>query len=585
MMLADGSLSAAARAAALQRMAAGVDLLIVGGGVTGAGAALDAAARGLDVGLVEARDLASGASSKSSKLIHGGLRYLEMGDVGLVREALRERELLLGRLAPHLVSPVPFLWPLRGRAWERMYLGAGLVLYDTLGGARSVPRHRHLTRAGALREAPGLAPGGLAGAVQFHDAAEDDARMVAVLARTAAAHGALIATRTEMRELRRRGGRITGAVVHDHEHDETVTIPARSVALAAGAWTDGARASSGARFETRMHPSKGIHVVVPRDRIQMRTGLLARTEKSVLFVIPTAAGWLIGDTDTPWSHGADEVVASGADVDYVLAKANGLLADPLERDDVLGVFAGLRPLVGPATVSDTTRLSRRHVLERPLPGLTTIAGGKYTTYRVMAADLVDAAARELPDVPPSPTDRIPLLGAEGFVATWHRRARLAAGAGIEVAAIERLLRRYGDRVGEVLGIIAERPELAEPVAGGADHLAAEIVHACRHEGALRLEDVLERRTRLAITTRDRGTRAAGEVAALMAGALGWNEERTAREVTGWERRVAAERAGERERDDAGALAAYRAALARRPDGGERASRTEPPRGHEAEVRR
>ena len=561
MTLADGSLTPAARTAALERMAAGLDLLIVGGGITGVGAALDAAARGLDVGLVEARDLASGASSKSSKLIHGGLRYLEMGDIGLVREALRERELLLRTLAPHLVSPVPFLWPLRGRGWERVYLGSGLVLYDTLGGARSVPRHRHLTRAGARREAPGLSTTGLAGAVQFYDAAEDDARMVTVIARTAAAHGAQIATRAEMLELCRDGERITGAVVHDHERDETVTIPARSVALAAGAWTDGARASSGARFETQMHPSKGIHIVVPRDRIDMRTGLLARTEKSVLFVIPIDAGWLIGDTDTPWEHSPDQVVASGADVDYVLAKAGELLSDPLGRDDVLGVFAGLRPLVGPAAVSDTTRLSRQHVVERPLPGLTTIAGGKYTTYRVMAADLVDAATRELGDVPASPSDRTPLLGAEGFVSAWHRRARLAAEASVDLATIERLLRRYGDRVDELLELIAERPELAEPLPGDGGHIAAEVVHACRHEGALRLEDVLERRTRLAITTRDRGTLAAGEVASLMAEALGWNPERADREVAAWERRVAAEHAGEAERDDASALAAYRAVLA------------------------
>lgn len=560
-MIADGSLTPAARTAALQRMAAGLDLLIVGGGITGVGAALDAAARGLDVGLVEARDLASGASSKSSKLIHGGLRYLEMGDIGLVREALRERELLLRTLAPHLVSPVPFLWPLRGRSWERMYLGTGLFLYDTLGGARSVPRHRHLARAGARREAPGLRTTALAGAVQFHDAAEDDARMVAVIARTAAAHGAQIATRAEMRELCRDGARITGAVVHDHERDETVTIRARSVALAAGAWTDGARASSGARFETQMHPSKGIHIVVPRDRIDMRTGLLARTEKSVLFVIPTDAGWLIGDTDTPWTHSPDQVVASGADVDYVLAKANDLLTDRLGRDDVLGVFAGLRPLVGPAAVSDTTRLSRQHVVEQPLPGLTTIAGGKYTTYRVMAADLVDAAARELGDVPASPTDRTPLLGAEGFVSAWHRRARLAAEASVDVATIERLLRRYGGRVDELLKLIADRPELAEPLPGDGGHIAAEVVHACRHEGALRLEDVLERRTRLAITTRDRGTLAAGQVASLMADALGWDSERAGREVAAWQRRVAAEHAGEAERDDTSALAAYRAALA------------------------
>lgn len=557
----DGALNASARATALERMAAGLDLLVVGGGITGAGAALDAAARGLSVGLVEARDLASGASSKSSKLIHGGLRYLEMGDIALVREALRERELLLRTLAPHLVSPVPFLWPLRGRGWERLWLGAGLVLYDTLGGARSVPRHRHLTRTGALREAPGLSGDGLVGAVQFYDAAEDDARMVATVARTAAARGAQIATRAEVLELSRSGERITGALVRDHESGATVAIPARHVALAAGAWTDRVRASSGARFHSQMRPSKGIHVVVPRDRIPMATGLLSRTEKSVLFVIPTDAGWLIGDTDTPWMHSPDQVVASGADIDYVLAKANDLLTDPLSREDVIGVFAGLRPLVGSADTADTTRLSRREVVERPMPGLTTIAGGKYTTYRVMAAQLVDAAARDLADVPASPTERTPLLGADAFVAAWHRRSQLASELGIEAAWAERLLRRYGDRVEELRAIVAEQPQLAEPLPGGAGHLGVEVVHACRFEGALRLEDVLERRLRLAITTRDRGIDAAEKAASLMADVLGWDTEHIDREVAGWRRRVAAELAGEAERDDDSALAAYRAALA------------------------
>jgi glycerol-3-phosphate dehydrogenase len=561
MIRADGALNQASREAALKRMASGLDLLIVGGGITGVGAALDAAARGLDVGLVEARDFASGASSKSSKLIHGGLRYLEMGDIGLVREALRERELLLRRLAPHLVSPVPFLWPLGGRAWERLYLGAGLLLYDTIGGARSVPRHRHLTRAGALREAPGLSGEGLVGAVQFYDAAEDDAWMVSIVARTAAANGAFIATRTRMLELCRSGQRIIGAVVKDEESGTTLTVPARNVALAAGAWTDDVRASSGAHFDTQTRPSKGIHVIVPQERIQMRTGLLARTEKSVLFVIPTAAGWLIGDTDTPWAHGPDQVVASGADVDYVLAKANELLADPLGREDVVGVFAGLRPLVGPADAVDTTRLSREHVVERPLPGLTTIAGGKYTTYRVMAAALVDAATRELSDVPDSPTGGLPLLGADGFVAAWHRRAGLARELGIDLVSTERLLRRHGNRVYELLAIVSQDPALAQPLEGGAGHIAAEVVHACTHEGALRLEDVLERRTRLAITTRDRGTVAAPQVASLMAGALGWSVEHREQELLSWGRRVAAERAGEAERDDDSALAAYRAVLA------------------------
>src|SRR3954462_9245792 len=395
-----GALDPAARQRAIEALTAGnLDVLVVGGGITGAGAALDAATRGLRVGLVEARDLAAGTSRASSKLIHGGLRYLEMGALGLVREALRERELLLSRLAPHLVAPVPFLWPLRGRGWERAYLGAGLVLYDTLGGARSVPRHRHLGRRGALAVAPALRPDALVGAVQFHDALEDDARMVAVVARTAAADGAPIATRVRVTRFRRPGELEAG----DEEAGEPLVLRARHVAGAVGAWTDRLRELAGGRSSRRIVPSKGIHVFVPHDRIPMETGVLARTEKSVLFVIPWQGGWLIGDTDTPWAHGPGRPVATGADIDYLLAKTNALLAEPLTRADVHGVIAGLRPLVAEAARSDTTRISRKHVVESPAPGLTMIAGGKYTTYRVMAADLIDAVAAELGATAPSVT--------------------------------------------------------------------------------------------------------------------------------------------------------------------------------------
>ncbi len=537
------SLNSASRRRALEVAASGeLDVLIVGGGITGTGAALDAATRGLRVGLVEARDLAAGTSSASSKLIHGGLRYLEMGDIGLVREALRERELLLTRIAPHLVKPVPFLWPLRGRGWERAYLGAGLVLYDSIGGARSVPRHRHLSRRGALAAAPALREDALVGAVQFHDALDDDARMVAVVARTAAAHGAHIATRVRVTGFRGPGE--VEAV--DEETGETLVLRARHVASAAGAWTDRLRELAGGRSAWRNVHSKGIHVFVPRERIPMDTGVLARTEKSVLFVIPWQGGWLIGDTDTPWSGGADQPVAHGADVDYLLAKTNALLAEPLRRDDVHGVTVGLRPLIAEAARSDTTRISRQHVVESPAPGLTTIAGGKYTTYRVMAADLIDAVARALGNRTASVTRDVPLLGAEG------------------PRADDRFA-RYGASAAELVALIDERPELAEPLEGGGGHLRAEVVHACTHEGALHLEDVLERRTRLALTASDRGLRAAGPAAELMAGALDWSPDRTQREVEGWQARVAAGRAAEAEREDGRALEAYRGTLAERAD--------------------
>ncbi len=501
-----GALNPDARRRAIDAAGSGeLDLLVIGGGIAGAGAALDAATRGLRVALVEARDLASGTSSASSKLIHGGLRYLEMGDFGLVREALRERELLLTRLAPQLVSPVPFLWPLRGRGWERAYLGAGLALYDTLGGARSVPRHRHLSRRGALRVAPALRPDALVGAVQFHDAAEDDARMVLAVARTAAAHGAHIATRVRVTGFSGPGS--LDAV--DEESGEPLALRARHVVSAAGVWTDALRRLAGGASPRRIVPSKGIHIFVARERLALDTGVLARTEKSVLFVIPWQGGWLIGDTDTPWRHGAAEPVATRADLDYLLAKTNALLREPLGHADIHGVIAGLRPLVADVARTDTTRISRKHVVESPAAGLTTVAGGKYTTYRVMAADAVDAAARALGVRAHSVTRDVPLLGD--------------AAAG--------------------------------------DDIAAAAAYACTHEGALHLEDVLERRTRLALTAPDRGLSAAAPAAAAMAGALGWGRERERAEVDAWHARIAAARAAEAEPDDERALAAYRAVLA------------------------
>lgn len=560
----DGALSPASRARALQALRSGeLDLIIVGGGITGAGCALDAATRRLTVGLLEARDLASGASSASSKLIHGGLRYLEMGDFPLVREALRERELLLTRLAPHLVSPVPFLWPLRHPAWERAYLGAGLLLYDTIGGARSVPRHRHLTRRGALAVAPALRREAMVGAVQFHDASEDDARMVAIVARTAAAHGAHVATRVRVGGFELSDGRVTGVRAVDEETGEELLLRARHVAVAAGASTDELRRLAGGSSPWRMVPSKGIHIYVPADRIAIHTGVLSRTEKSVLFIIPWGGGWLIGDTDTAWPLAREEPVATAADVDYLLAKANALLERPLSRDDIHGVTAGLRPLLARAGTHNTTRVSRRDVIESPAPGLTTLAGGKYTTYRVMAARLVDAVVRSLTVTARSETQDVPLLGAAGLAAARSERHRLAARAGTSVETVDALVSRYGDRVEELVALIETRAELARPLRGGNGQLQAEIVHACTHEGALHLDDVLARRTRLVITSRDRGVGAAESAAGLMAQALGWSAAHTDAEVEAWRARVAAQRAAECGPDDATALRAFREMLAER----------------------
>jgi len=533
------------------------DILVVGGGVTGTGAAVDAATRGLSVALIEARDYAAGASSKSSKLIHGGLRYLEMLDFGLVREALRERKLLLTELAPHLVRPVPFLWPLTHRGWERPYVGAGLLLYDSIGGRRAVPRARHLSRAGALRLAPALRPDALVGAVQFYDAQEDDARMVACLARTAAGYGAALATNVRMDGVRTEGRRVTGVTAHDLLTGADLSIRARQTVLATGAWTTTAAwaGPAGAQDgQLQVRPSKGVHIVVPRDCIRMDTGLLTRTEKSVLFVIPWGDHWLIGDTDTEWPHDPAQPSASRADLDYLLAKANAMLRRPLTHADIEGVFAGLRPLVAGGLGGDTTKLSREHTVSTVAPGLTAIAGGKYTTYRVMARDLIDVAAAGL-HAPPSRTDTVPLVGAAGYAERRASAPRIATDHGLPLREISRLLSRYGSCVDDLLGLIRARPELGLPVDGAGGYLAAEIVYACTHEGAVRLDDVLARRTRAAIEVRDRGLAAAPHAAALMAPELGWDAARTGQEVARFRDAVAADLAGQAEPDD---LRAYRA---------------------------
>ena len=550
------ALSPAYRDSALAALAgAELDVLVVGGGVVGAGSALDATTRGLSVGLVEARDFASGTSSRSSKLIHGGLRYLEMLDFALVREALRERGLLLTRLAPHLVRPVRFLYPLRHHGWERAYAGTGVTLYDAMATGGGLPRHRNLTRRGALRECPALRKDALVGALQYYDAQVDDARHTLFLARTAAAYGAHVVSRAEVVGFLREGERVTGVRVHDLEHDRTFEVRAQQVINATGVWTDDTQALIGERGQFHVRASKGIHLVVPRDRIQSRTGLILRTATSVLFVIPWGRHWIIGTTDTDWMLDKAHPAASSTDIDYLLKHVNAALSTPLSRADVQGVYAGLRPLLSGESES-TSKLSREHTVGSPVPGLVVVAGGKYTTYRVMARDAVDACVHGLGrSVPPSCTRDVPLLGAEGFTALWNRRKVLAATSGLHVARVEHLLGRYGSLVTEVLELVRADPSLAGPVDGADDYLRAELVYAAGHEGARHLEDVLTRRTRISIETFDRGVTAAPVAASLMAGVLGWTEEQTAREVEHYRLRVEAERRSQEQPDDETADAA------------------------------
>ena len=533
-----------------------LDVLVIGGGIVGTGAALDAVTRGLRVGMLEARDWASGTSSRSSKLVHGGIRYLEQLDFRLVREALIERGLLLQRIAPHLVKPVRFLYPLTKPFYERLYIGAGMTLYDLFSytGLRppGVPHHRHLTKRQLLRAAPSLHPDAFTGGLTYWDAQVDDARYVANLARTASFYGAHVATRVKVEGFVKVGERVVGVKAHDLETDEHFEILAKQVVNATGVWTDETQAMVGERGQFKVRASKGVHLVVPRDRFQSKVGLLLRTEKSVLFVIPWGRHWLIGTTDTEWNLDKAHPAATAADIDYLLEKVNEVLAVPLTRDDVEGVFAGLRPLLAGES-DETSKLSREHIVAHSVPGLVVVAGGKWTTYRIMAKDAIDEAVAALDGkVSESVTENIGLLGAEGFEAAWNKRSKIAKAFGVHKVRVEHLLNRYGVMTDELLDILRERPELIEPLPGADDYIRAEVVYAATHEGALHLEDVLARRTRISIEAWDRGVSAAPVAAELMGQALGWDAARVEAETANYIARVGAERASQEQPDDAGA---------------------------------
>ncbi|WP_205781319.1 glycerol-3-phosphate dehydrogenase/oxidase [Planctomonas deserti] len=530
-----------------------LDILVVGGGIVGTGAALDAVTRGLSVGMLEARDWASGTSSRSSKLVHGGIRYLEQLDFRLVREALIERGLLLQRIAPHLVKPVRFLYPLKTPVIERLYIGAGMLLYDIFswsgGRPPGVPHHRHLSKRQVMRAIPSLSKDALVGGITYYDAQVDDARYVASLARTASFYGVHAASRVRVEGFIKVGQRVVGVHAHDVETGERFDVRARQVVNATGVWTDDTQAMVGERGQFKVRASKGVHLVVPRDRFQSNTGLLLRTEKSVLFVIPWGRHWLLGTTDTDWRLDKAHPAATAADIDYILEHVNQVLQVPLTREDVEGVYAGLRPLLAGES-EQTSKLSREHLVAHSVPGLVVIAGGKWTTYRVMAKDAIDEAVAALDGkVPQSVTQDIGLLGAEGYQAAWNRRGKIARAFGVHRARIEHLLNRYGTMTDEILDLLRERPELGEPLPGADDYIGAEVVYAASHESALHLEDVLARRTRISIEAWDRGVSAAPVAAALMADVLGWDAEREQSEVANYLKRVAAEVESQTQPDD------------------------------------
>jgi len=545
----DDRLNQRQRTEAIERMrgtteAAPLDVLVVGGGVVGAGAALDAAARGLSTGLIEASGFAAGTSSRSSRLAHGGLRYLEQLEFSLVHEALTERGLLLDRLAPHLVHPVPMIFPVVGKAWEKPYAGVGVTLYDALsrvgayGG--SMPRPRLLSNTVAKGLAPSLDTSGWKGAVQFYDAQINDARHTVAVLRSAVGRGAAIADGVRLLGLIRSGERVIGAHVAP-EDGEPFDVYAKIVLSATGVWTDEFLAMVGGEQPSRVRQAKGVHLVVRGGAITSTSAVIARTPQSVLFILPWGERWLIGTTDTPYDGDLAEPPVDDADVDYLIEQTNRWLEDPIGPDDILATYCGLRPLVAAEVAADredaTTQLSREHVVFEPAPGAVVVTGGKYTTYRVMAADAVDAAATILAmqaidgeAIPESTTDSIPLVGAAGYAELWSARRRLARSSGLSEPTIAHLLRRHGDRIGDVLALIEEEPSLGERLHPTSLHLAAEVVVAVTHEGARTLADIMLRRLRIGLELPDRGEPILQRVAELAAPGLGWTPDGVAEAV-------------------------------------------------------
>ena len=516
------------------------DLLVIGGGITGAGIARDAAMRGFRTALVEARDLASGTSSLSSRLIHGGLRYLEQGNFRLVREATRERRTLL-TIAPHLVRQLAFVFPVhtgdRVPLWK---LAAGMLLYDLLAPLRNVRRHRILGKRKLLAEEPMLRERGLVGGARYYDAQCDDSRLVVATARSAMLHGADIATYTRVIGLERSGGQVRGAVVED-EFMRQGQVRAAVVVNATGPWTDGLRRFEDPAAQPLLRRTRGAHVMVRRERLGHTAGitLTSPIDGRVMFVLPWGEFSYIGTTDTDEPRPPEAATPSEEDVHYLLRSANSCFPHAhLTEDDVVSSWAGVRALLDSGGAGSASSVSREHIIRRGPAGMFTIAGGKLTTYRSMAAELVDEVAAELarregrPRPEAAPTDTEPLPGGEAADLGPMRQTVLDMGLGAETT--DHLLRHYGTEAAAICNLgRLERGLLARL---HPDHPAieAEVVHHARRELATRIDDVLVRRIHLHYETPDHGAHAAPRVAALLGRELDWDEERVARELAAWQ---------------------------------------------------
>lgn len=530
-MSSDSPFSHVTRAENIDRLAAeSFDLLVIGGGITGAAIARDAALRGIKTALVEKDDFASGTSSRSARLIHGGLRYLEYYQFGLVFEALSERA-VMRKIAPRLVRPTPFMYPLyRGQEPGFIKLWAGMWLYDLLAQFRNVSRHRMLLARETARREPLVAREGLRGAARYYDAVVDDARLTLATAQSAHLNGAIVANHARVVGLMQRGGQVVGAVVRDGTTGHELDIQAHVVVNAGGPWVDSVRSLAGVqRAVPLVRLTKGVHLIIRRERLTSQHAIAfdSPRDRRHLYVIPWGEFAIIGTTDTDYADDIESLSATADDVTYLLEAAWAAFPSArLAESDVISTYAGLRPLIG-SDAASTYAISREYHIEESAPGLLTIAGGKLTTHRLMAQDMVDRVARKLGGAGKCLTDKRHIETAE--------RARQVA---LPIAARVHLAETYGADAIRLMGYVEARSELGQPIAPGLPYLCAEIHYAMQHEMALSLSDVLIRRTHVIYETPDAGMPQVREVTALMAEKLGWDAAEQERQVAEYAQQVA-----------------------------------------------
>ncbi len=554
------------RQVALERLATtSFDVVVIGGGITGAGVALDAASRGLRAALVERGDFASGTSSKSSKLVHGGLRYLQQGEVRLVYQALAERQ-RLRRNAPHLVRVLPFLLPIftrdglfsRKLAWA---LGKAMWMYDLTGGARIGKLHKRLSTEEALAYMPTLPEDRLAGAYLYYDAATDDARLTLAVARTAALdHGAVVVNRAEVVGFRHDdSGHITGLTVRVDGQDtdgqdtdgQDIDVEASVVVSATGVWADRVRGldRDDANQPDTIRPAKGIHITVPWEKVRNEIAAVVPVPKDrrSVFVVPWGDQTYIGTTDTDYDGPLDDPQCTPEDIEYLLRAINASVREEITVDDITGTWAGLRPLVKTATSGRTADLSRRHKVTVDDDGLVTVAGGKLTTYREMASHTVDAVLDALGGRVRAGvskrcrTTRLPLRGATGFEQVRDAGSDAAGTSGLDDDAVVHLADRYGGEARTLIAMVESDPALGERLAAGHPYLRAEVVYAARYEMATSVDDVLTRRVPLRLRDAEAAVAVADEVARLVADDLGWSDDEAAASAEAFREMVRRER--------------------------------------------